>query len=126
MKHWLLPCCVLLGLLGAALWNASRVQTHTQRWCAQLEQAQRSALEEDWDAARGALEQVYADWTQRQLWLHIVAVHSWLEDAEATFAAARLHAQAQACGELCADLAALRTQFWLLCAREQLTLGNVL
>lgn len=126
MKHWLLPCCVLLALLAAVLFNAACVARSVQRWCAQLELVEAAAQKERWDEAEGALNTACADWSRQQTWLRIVAVHSVLDEAESLFSAARTHVRMQDTDELRADLAALTVHLTLFAQRERLLLENIL
>lgn len=126
MKHWLLPCCVLLALLTAALVNAACVGQSVRHWCAQLELAEAAAQEERWDEAENAFNAAHTDWTQKQTWLRIVAVHDVTDEAEALFSAARTHIRTRDADELCADLEALSVHLTLFARRERLSLENVL
>lgn len=126
MRHWLLPCCVLLGLWSAALWNAACVERSVQHWNAQLQAVSAAAQEERWEDASDALAQTCADWSQRQIWLRIVSVHDTLDETQALLSAARTHLYAQEQNELRDDLAALAAQLTLLHERERLSLENIL
>lgn len=126
MKHWLLPCGVLLALLAAALFNAACVAQSVRHRCAQLALAEAAAQEERWDESEDALDKAYADWSRQQTWLRVVAVHSVTDEAEALFAAARTHIGTRDADELRADIAALTVHLRLFARRERLLLENIL
>lgn len=126
MKHWLSPLLVLALLLGASLANARFVSRSVEHWCAGLEIVLDAAAREDPDGAQSALDAVYADWSRRQTYFHIMVEHAELDAAEALFAVSRSHAAEESYSELRADLAELLTQLRLLREMEALSIKNIL
>ena len=73
MKRGLLiPAALLAAVLAFCLWNGAAMSAHTARWRAQLEEADRLVLLEDWQGAAAAIRAAYAGWTERQTYLHCV------------------------------------------------------
>ena len=67
MKRTLaLPLCVLAALLAFSLWNIRRMDGETDRWRAQLQQADRLALSGAWCETLDALWESYDDWSHCQ------------------------------------------------------------
>lgn len=127
MKRGLLVPAALLGaVLAFCLWNGGTMGAHTARWRAQLEEADRRVLLEDWEGAAAAIRESYADWTERQTYLHCVTGHDAVDDAEAMFHRALAFAERREDSELRAELADLRAQLRLLAEMEELSLRNVL
>ena len=56
MKAYLKPLAVLAAILAFALWNGAAMTAHTDRWRAQVEQADALAQAEDWSRAVEILE----------------------------------------------------------------------
>ena len=75
MRPYLKPLAVLAAILAFALWNGATMTSHTDRWRAQLEQADALAQAEEWSQAVDVLTDSYADWCSRQTYLHIVTEH---------------------------------------------------
>ena len=125
-KDMLPPVGVLAVILAFALWNSAVITGHTQRWRDQLQQAEALALEEDWQAAGDALAKSYEDWSERQVFLHIVSEHEAVDDAEAMYRRAMAFAAEQESSEFRAELADLQDQLRLLAEMERFSLKNVL
>ena len=67
MKKMLLPpVLVLAALLVFSLWNIRRMDGETDRWRAQLQQADQLALSGEWAEALDALWESYDDWSHCQ------------------------------------------------------------
>lgn len=126
MKHWLSPLLVLALLLGASLWNARCVERSVEDWCAELEVSLALAQAEDWDGARASLDAVYASWSARQTYFHIMLEHAELDAAEALFATSRSFAWEEEGAEFRAGIAELITQLRLLREMEALSVKNIL
>ena len=125
-KDMLPPVGVLAVILAFALWNSAVITGHTQRWRDQLQQAEALALDEDWQAAGDALAKSYEDWSERQVFLHIVSEHEAVYDAEAMYRRAMAFAAEQESSEFRAELADLQDQLRLLAEMERFSLKNVL
>ena len=125
-KDMLPPVGVLAVILAFALWNSAVITGHTQRWRDQLQQAEALALDENWQAAGDALAKSYEDWSERQVFLHIVSEHEAVDDAEAMYRRAMAFAAEQESSEFRAELADLQDQLRLLAEMERFSIGNVL
>lgn len=125
-KDMLPPVGVLAVILAFALWNSAVITGHTQRWRDQLQQAEALALDENWQAAGNALAKSYEDWSERQVFLHIVSEHEAVDDAEAMYRRAMAFAAEQESSEFRAELADLQDQLRLLAEMERFSLKNVL
>lgn len=125
-KDMLPPAGVLAVILAFALWNSAVITGHTQRWRDQLQQAEALALDENWQAAGDALAKSYEDWSERQIFLHIVSEHEAVDDAEAMYRRAMAFAAEQESSEFRAELADLQDQLRLLAEMERFSLKNVL
>ena len=125
-KDMLPPVGVLAVILAFALWNSAVITGHTQRWRDQLQQAEALALDEDWQAAGDALAKSYEDWSERQVFLHIVSEHEAVDDAEAMYRRAMAFAAEQESSEVRAELADLQDQRRVLAEMERFSLKNVL
>ena len=126
MKGCVTPLVILAAVLGFALWNGASMSADTARWQEQLQQADALAQSEDWSAATSALAESYADWTTSQTYLHIVAEHDTVDDAEAMYRRALAFAAGQEPDELRAEIAGLRDQLRLLAELERLDIRNIL
>ena len=125
-KDMLPPVGVLAVILAFALWNSAVITGHTQRWRDQLQQAEALALDENWQAAGDALAKSYEDWSERQVFLHIVSEHEAVDDAEAMYRRAMAFAAEQESSEFRAELADLQDQLRLLAEMDRFSLKNVL
>ena len=125
-KDMLPPVGVLAVIMAFALWNSAVITGHTQRWRDQLQQAEALALDENWQAAGDALAKSYEDWSERQVFLHIVSEHEAVDDAEAMYRRAMAFAAEQESSEFRAELADLQAQLRLLAEMERFALKNVL
>ena len=125
-KDMLPPVGVLAVILAFALWNSAVITGHTQRGRDQLQQAEALALDENWQAAGDALAKSYEDWSERQVFLHIVSEHEAVDDAEAMYRRAMAFAAEQESSEFRAELADLQDQLRLLAEMERFSLKNVL
>ena len=126
MKGCLLPLAVLTAILSFSLWNGSNIAGETARWQEQLLQADLLAQSEDWAAAERTLAESYEDWSERQTYLHIVAKHDSVDDAEAMYRRAMAFAATRELTEFRAELSDLRDQLRLLAEMERLDIRNIL
>lgn len=126
MKSCLPPLTVLVVLLAFSFWNSSNVTAQTDRWRAQLQQADALAQSEDWPEAAEALTDSYKDWSGHQTYLHIVSQHGAVDDAEAMYRRAQAYAATRELPEFRAELSDLRDQLRLLAEMEQFSIRNVL
>ena len=55
-RPWLIPLAVLTAILAFCLWNSAAMTSHTNRWRAQVAQADKLARAEDFSGAAEALE----------------------------------------------------------------------
>lgn len=125
-KGYLLPIAVLAAILAFAIWNSRAVTADTDRWQAQLTQADALAKAGDWSGAIAALSDSYEDWSARQTYLHIVSEHDAVDDAEAMYHRALAFAETQESSEFRAELSDLRDQLRLLAEMERFSVGNIL
>ena len=113
MRSCLTPIAILAAILAFALWNGSHMADSTDRWRDQLQQVD-------------ALAESYEDWSERQTYLHIVAKHDTVDDAEAMYRRAMAFAATRELTEFRAELSDLRDQLRLLTEMERLDIKNVL
>ena len=125
-KGLLVPAALLAAVLAFCLWNSAAMTACTDRWRAQLEEADRLAQAGDWENAAAAIREGYADWSARQTYLHIVTSHDAVDSAEAMYHRALAFAESREDSELRAELADLRDQLRLLAEMEEFSLRNVL
>ena len=126
MRAYVLPAAILAAILSFALWNGARMTGCTARWRDQLQQVDALAQAEAWTEALDALAESYEDWSERQTYLHIVAKHDSVDDAEAMYRRAMAFAATRELTEFRAELSDLRDQLRLLAEVERLDVKNVL
>ena len=126
MRAYVLPAAILAAILSFALWNGARMTGCTARWRDQLQQVDALAQAEAWTEALDALAESYEDWSERQTYLHIVAKHDSVDDAEAMYRRAMAFAATRELTEFRAELSDLRDQLRLLTEMERLDIENVL
>ena len=126
MRAYVKPLAVLAAILAFALWNGAAMTRHTDRWRAQLEQADALAQAEEWSRAVEVLADSYTDWSGKQTYLHIVTEHDAVDDAEAMYRRAMAFAATRESTEFRAELADLRDQLRLLAEKERFNVKNVL
>ena len=125
-KAFLPPVAVLAAILAFSLWNSRAMTVSTDRWRNQLQQADALMQAESWPDTAAALSNSYNDWSQHQIWLHIVSEHDAVDDAEAMYRRATAFAAAREPSELRAELADLQDQLRLLAEMERFSIKNVL
>ncbi len=125
-KDLVIPAAVLAVILAFCLWNSTAVASRTARWRAELKEADRFAQEEGWEEAANLIRDSYAGWSDCQTWLHCVADHDAVDDAEAMYQRAVAFAESGGGSVLRAELADLRDQLRLLSKREEFSVRNVL
>ena len=126
MKGYLTSMAILAAVLALCLWNGAAMTADTARWRDQLLHTDALAQSEDWAAAAEALAESYRDWAQSQAYLHIVARHDAVDDAEAMYRRAAAFAATRELTEFRAEIADLRDQLRLLAEMERLDIQNVL
>ena len=126
MRSCLTPIAILAAILAFALWNGSHMADSTDRWRDQLQQVDALAQAEDWTGALETLSDSYDDWSEHQTYLHIVAEHDTVDDAEAMYRRAMAFAATRELTEFRAELSDLRDQLRLLAEVERLDVKNVL
>lgn len=125
-KEILLPLAILTAVLAFTLWNGAAMAQNITRWHGQLRQADALAQTKDWARVMDVLQASYDDWSQRQTWLHIVAKHDAVDDAETMYHRAMAFAAEEEPSEFRAELADLQNQLHLLAELEQFSLENIL
>ena len=122
----LMPPALLAVILAFCLWNSAAMTGHTDRWRAQLAQAEALAQAEDFSGAAALLADSYRDWSRHQTYLHIVTEHDAVDDAEAMYRRCAAFAAAEEPSEFRAELADLDDQLRLLAEMERFSIKNVL
>lgn len=125
-KGYWLSLTVLGAILAFCLWNSTAVAAQTDRWQAQLQQAEALAKAEEWTGTFTALENSYADWLSHQTWLHIVAEHDIIDDADTMYHRAMAFAATEEPSEFQAEIADLAAQLRLLAETARFHIGNIL
>ena len=126
MRSCLTPIAILAAILAFALWNGSHMAASTVRWREQLQQADAQAQSEAWTEAVDTLAGSYDDWSESQTYLHIVARHDTVDDAEAMYRRAIAFGETEELSEFHAELSDLRDQLRLIAEMEALNIRNVL
>ena len=126
MKSALPPAAVLAALLALCLWNGHLLTQRCEDWTVQLHVIDDLAEADGWDAAQTQLQQLYGDWQQAQMWLHITMEHDALNEAEGLFRRTLVLAEEADSVEFRAHIAELGSALQLLCEMEQLRTENVL
>ena len=126
MKQTIVPCAVLVALLGSILWNAHAIDTRIERWCALVTEAQERAEAGDWNGAREKLDAAQQAWRTAQTYFHIVMVHDELDELESRFAAAEGYAEREDDTEFRVSCAQLLTQLMILTEMQDISLRNIL
>ena len=85
MRAYGISVGILAAILVFSLWNSSYMTASTVRWREQLQQADAQAQSEAWTEAVDTLAGSYDDWSESQTYLHIVARHDTVDDAEAMY-----------------------------------------
>ena len=85
MRAYGISVGILAAILVFFLWNSSYMTASTVRWREQLQQADAQAQSEAWTEAVDTLAGSYDDWSESQTYLHIVARHDTVDDAEAMY-----------------------------------------
>ena len=117
---------ILAAILAFSLWNSSYLTASTVRWREQLQQADAQAQSEAWTEAVDTLAGSYDDWSESQTYLHIVARHDTVDDAEAMYRRAIAFGETEELSEFHAELSDLRDQLRLIAEMEALNIRNVL
>ena len=126
MRAYGISVGILAAILVFSLWNSSYMTASTVRWREQLQQADAQAQSEAWTEAVDTLAGSYDDWSESQTYLHIVARHDTVDDAEAMYRRARAFLDGQETEEYRAELADLIHQLLALAEQEALSWENVL
>ena len=141
MRAYGISVGILAAILVFSLWNSSYMTASTVRWREQLQQTIRKwwdseppavrqedaqAQSEAWTEAVDTLAGSYDDWSESQTYLHIVARHDTVDDAEAMYRRALAFAATRELTEFRAEISDLRDQLRLLAETERLDIKNVL
>ena len=126
MKRIAAPCLILLMLFILTLTNSQYMAAQTTQWSSQLKQVDEFVQHEQWEAALETLQLSYASWSDHQTYLHVVAQHAAVDEAETLYRRCIAFCQSKEPAEIRAELAQLRNQLRLLSELERLLLKNVL
>ena len=126
MRAYGISVGILAAILVFSLWNSSYMTASTARWRDQLQQADAQAQSEAWTEAVDTLAGSYDDWSESQTYLHIVARHDTVDDAEAMYRRAIAFGETEELSEFHAELSDLRDQLRLIAEMEALNIRNVL
>ena len=110
MRAYGISVGILAAILVFSLWNSSYMTASTVRWREQLQQADAQAQSEAWTEAVDTLAGSYDDWSESQTYLHIVARHDTVDDAEAMYRRALAFAATRELTEFRAEISDLRDQ----------------
>ncbi len=125
-KDLIIPSAVLAAILAFCLWNSAAIASRTGLWRAELAEADRFARSEAWEDAAAVIRDSYGGWSSCQTWLHCVAAHDTVDDAEAMYQRALAFAESGEGSELRAELADLGDQLQLLSKKEEFSIRNIL
>lgn len=127
MRAYIKPLAVLAATLAFALWNGAVMTGHTDRWRAQLEQADALAQAEEWSQAVEVLTDSYTDWSRqaRPTSTSLQNTMPWTTPRPCT-AGRWAFAATRELTEFRAELADLRDQLRLLAEMERFSVKNVL
>ena len=126
MKAMKIPAAILAVIFLAALADGFVLTKQCEDWSAHVEQMERSAVQEDWNAAQAALEGLRESWEKWQTYLHILIDHDEIDQAEDLIALCSLHIEEKDTATLRVTVSQLRCLFSLLAETEQLNIKNVL
>lgn len=126
MRAFYFPAGLLAVILAFSLWTGRYVEERAQVWSAGLEAAGQAAGDEDWEAARSALQEVYDSWTDSQPLFHVLFSHGDLDEAETLFAGALAVCREADGADFRQLTAQLSGQMRLLSETQQISLGNIL
>ncbi len=125
-KGLVISTAILAAILAFCLWNSAAIASRTARWRTELEEADRYAQAGGWEDAAAVIRDSYDGWSDCQTWLHCVAEHDAVDDAEAMYQRAAAFAESGEGSELRAELADLRDQLRLLSKKEEFSIRNIL
>ena len=126
MKAMRIPAAVLAVIFLAALADGFVLTKQCEDWSAHVEQMERSAIREDWDAAQSALDDLTESWGKWQTYLHILIDHDEIDQTEELLALCALHMEEKDTATLRVTVSELQCMFSLLAEIEQLNIKNVL
>ena len=126
MKRLWISAALLLGLLVVSLVNASHIQTLSDHWVCQLEQAQRFVSAGEWELAQSLTHQTYEDWNRHHTYLHSALRHQDTDEISRGFRGVLRYLDIREVDQYTAANADLMTLLELLAEMEQPSLVNVL
>lgn len=126
MKAMKIPVAILAAILLAALADGFVLTRQCEDWSTHVEQMERAAVQEDWDTAQYALEDLTESWDKWQTYLHILIDHDEIDQTETLIALCKLHIEEKDTATLRVTVSQLRCMFSLLAEIEQLNIKNVL
>lgn len=126
MKRLIISALVLVFLFSLSLFHSWKIGQITGELSAQLEEAERLAETEQWEAAGTLTRKALESWEGSSGYLYIVLRHSDSDQVSIGFQEVLEFIDCQESGEYSAANAALMTQLRLLSEMERLNLKNVL
>lgn len=85
MRAYGISVGILAAILVFSLWNSSYMTASTVRWREPAAAGGRPSPVRAWTEAVDTLAGSYDDWSESQTYLHIVARHDTVDDAEAMY-----------------------------------------
>ena len=126
VKVFYIPAAVLLLILGFSLWTGYYVEGCMEQWDTILEEADKAVRQEDWAAAKEAIDRAHADWDECQTFLHVIMEHEELDKAEELFAGAFVMCEEAEGPGLRSLLAQLMSQMDALSETQSLGIKNIM
>ena len=126
MKAMKISAAILAAILLAGLADGFLLTRQCKDWAAQTDRMEQFAIQEDWNAAQSALDDLGARWAKWQTWLHVLIDHDEIDQTESLITLCRLHIEEKDTAALRVTVSQLRCMFSLLAEIEQLNIKNVL
>ena len=125
MKAFFVPAGLLAVILGCSLWAGRYVETRTDAWSAQLEEAAEAAGREDWGQVREVLQGAYEDWARDKTFFHTIIEHDELDEMEQNFRAVTSACEQQDGGEFLFQLDQLIGRLELIAETQSASIQNI-
>lgn len=126
MKRLWLGVGVITALLCCGVWISARSEKVHGSISAQLEQATRAALAEDWPAVAAITEQTHGYWEENLGFSAAINEHTLLDEVEAGFAQLEVYLQRRQATKYAAACAALACRVRVLEEAHRLSWNNFL